>query len=416
MKVAFLINDLQLSGGGGVILEHARQLATRHEFDVTLVLTREREIEPWAYEQLNGAHLIDLETAATLSFDVAVSTFWMTNHFLFDVPATRYAYFVQSLEDRFYSSDEPERLAAALTLDLPVAFITEASWIADSIAELRPDAPVYLVRNGIDKAVFSSPPTLEPRLDGPLRVLVEGHLTSWFKHVPEALHAASLMREPNHVTLVNGARVRPKGVPYDAVVGPLSHTEMAAAYARCDVVLKLSSVEGMFGPPLEGMHMGATCVVTPVTGHEEYVRHGHNGLICDWDDPRGTARALDLLARDRVLLHELCVNALATANAWPSWEQQSEVMATALGRVLDGPAPDPNAASRALMVSLRSGTEISRLRLRRHAELAAGVARLERLKALPVIAPLRRRWRSPWVQRRIAPLLIGALKRASGRG
>ena len=71
------------------------------------------------------------------------------------------------------------------------------------------------------------------------------------------------------------------------------------------MVLKLSRVEGMYGPPLEGFHMGATCVTTPVTGHEEYVEHGWNGLVVDWDDARGTARQLDLLARDRRLLHFL---------------------------------------------------------------------------------------------------------------
>ena len=88
---------------------------------------------------------------------------------------------------------------------------------------------------------------------------------------------------------------------------------MAAEYERHDVVLKLSRVEGMFGPPLEGFHRGATCVVTPVTGHDEYVEHGVNGLVIDWDDERGTARALDLLARDASLLHLLRSNALATA-------------------------------------------------------------------------------------------------------
>ena len=40
----------------------------------------------------------------------------------------------------------------------------------------------------------------------------------------------------------------------------------------------------MFGPPLEGFHQGATCVTTEVTGHEEYVEHGYNALVCDWDD------------------------------------------------------------------------------------------------------------------------------------
>ena len=77
--------------------------------------------------------------------------------------------------------------------------------------------------------------------------------------------------------------------------------------------VQLSRVEGMFGPPLEAFHKGATCVVTPVTGHDEYVVHMENGLVVDWDDAPGTTRALELLARDRSLLRQLRENALATA-------------------------------------------------------------------------------------------------------
>ena len=106
------------------------------------------------------------------------------------------------------------------------------------------------------------------------------------------------------------------------------------------MLLKLSRVEGMFGPPLEAFHKGATCVVTPVTGHDEYVVHGENGLVVDWDDPPGTTRALDLLARDRALLHRLRCGALATARAWPSWEQQGQVMAAALLALRREPPPD----------------------------------------------------------------------------
>ena len=70
-----------------------------------------------------------------------MATWWETTYSLFTVPAERYAYFVQSLEDRFYEPEMTERLGAAITLDLPVAFITEARWIRDTLAELRPDAP-----------------------------------------------------------------------------------------------------------------------------------------------------------------------------------------------------------------------------------------------------------------------------------
>ena len=36
MKAAFLVNDLQLSGGIGVVIQHARNLVHDHGFDVTL--------------------------------------------------------------------------------------------------------------------------------------------------------------------------------------------------------------------------------------------------------------------------------------------------------------------------------------------------------------------------------------------
>ena len=49
--------------------------------------------------------------------------------------------------------------------------------------ELRPDAPLHLVRNGIDKDVFAPPEQVDVRLDGPLRVLIEGNPGVWFKGV-----------------------------------------------------------------------------------------------------------------------------------------------------------------------------------------------------------------------------------------
>ena len=234
---------------------------------------------------------------------------------------------MQSLDDRFYKDDEAERLGAALTLDLPVAFITEAHWIIDTLAALRPDAPCYLVRNGIDKEVFTPLERVTPSTGAPLKILVEGSPAVWHKRVSEAVAAAGAMNEPHELTVVCSDPGAAGAIAVDRVLGPLSHGEMAALYAEHEVVLKLSTVEGMSGPPLEGFHRGATCVVTPVTGHEEYVVHGYNGLVTDWDDLRGTARQLDLLARDRRLLHTLRCNALETARGWPDWDQASQFMA-----------------------------------------------------------------------------------------
>ena len=56
-----------------------------------------------------------------------------------------------------------------------MAFITEATWIADTLAQLRPDALCMLVRNGIDKQTFAVPEDVGVRIGEPLRVLVEGN-------------------------------------------------------------------------------------------------------------------------------------------------------------------------------------------------------------------------------------------------
>ncbi len=398
MNVAFLVNDLQLSGGVGVVVEHARQLAG-HGIDATLVLAREREDPDWRFRGLSEVDVLSLGQARERRFDVAVATWWETTAALFELDAARRAYFVQSLEDRFYLPDDPQRLGAALTHDLPVHVVTEARWIAQTLEELRPGLRALLVRNGVAKEVFASPAELEVRLHGPLRIVIEGNPAVWFKGVGDALAAVREMREPRHVTVVTGTREL-DAAGADDVVGPLSHEEMAALYARSDVVLKLSRVEGMFGPPLEGFHLGATCVVSAVTGHEEYVEHGANGLVVEWDDPRGTARALDLLARDRALLHRLRLGALATARAWPSWEQAGAMMAGALREVARRPEPAAAPAAAAALADARAAIERHALVVSQRDKLRYRVAPLERLDAVVeraplrwLLAPLRKVWR-----------------------
>jgi glycosyltransferase involved in cell wall biosynthesis len=406
MRVAFLLNDLQLSGGVGVVLQHARRLSQVEGWDVTLVLARDDDEPSWhGYEHLPHLHLRSRAEALRETFDVAVATWWETTFTLFELTARRYAYFVQNLEDRFYTHEQADRLGAALTLDLPVTFITEAGWIVQTLAGLRPDAPCHLVRNGIDKRVFSIPETIAPAEVGPLRVLIEGSPTSWFKRVRDAVNAASAMREPHHVTVVCADHGAIADLPADAVVGPLSHQQMADMYRGTHVLLKLSSVEGMFGPPLEAFHCGATCVVTPVTGHEEYVVHGYNGLLTDWDDLRGTARALDLLARDRPLLHRLRTNALQTAREWPDWDASSQAMATALKSIAELPQPNGTDSSARLLADLRGGIELYQRHMSERAEYKRHADRIHRLLGSRPV-----RW-ALWLRRyRLARLLARPLR------
>ena len=330
----------------------------------------------------------------TSEYDVAVATWWETTYALFTLRSARYAYFVQSLEDRFF---QPRALAAAHRRGpdvRPARLVHHRGALDRAHAARAPSRRELLPRAQRHRQGRTSrfPDDVGRALDGPLRIVVEGRPSVWFKGVPEALAGASRMEAPHEVTVVaadrtglSGDAVRPRPRAADP------RASWQSVYAETDVVLKLSRVEGMFGPPLEAFHRGATCVVTPVTGHDEYVVHGWNGLVVDWDDSRGTARMLDLLARDRRLLHFLRTNAVWTARGWPSWEQSSQFMAAALEGIRARPAEGTRAAGVRLTADFRTSLEANALERRARRELALAAATLSWMPSL-FHALVARRW------------------------
>lgn len=345
MRVAFLVGELGRSGGAATIRSYAGGLRERG-FEADLVA-------------------LDALPAAGDPYDVAIATWWPTALELWRVPARRRALFVQSVESRFYEERHWfERLAAEEVLALPVSFVTVAGWIRDLLAELRPGAHCDVVRGGVDKAVFER--ERAPRDGGPLRVLIEGQPSMWFKGVHEALAAVRAMREPAEATVVAGQ-------PEDAgelgarVVGGLDPDGMARLYAEHDVVLKLSRVESLGLGPIEAAHAGTPAVVTPYTGHDEFVVHGLNGLVVGFDDEPGTARALDSLARDGGLLARLSDGARESARAWPSPADAADAFAAAVRGIAEGPSPDADAAFAALALAARRRLELTREHARQDA-------------------------------------------------
>lgn len=408
VSVCFLLQDLCLSGGVGVVVKHARGLAVDHGVEVTIAVSFPH-YERWSGHQLDRVEVITLAEAEQREFDIAVATWWETAYELFRIPARRYAHFVQSLEDRFYAPDRPERAMAAVSLAMPCAFITEATWIEQTLRQVRPDTDCYLVRNGIDKEVFRIPDQLDVRTGGPLRIVVEGIPGVGHKGVAESIDAITRMSEPFEATFVSSeplafGSVKPPG----EIVGPLSLEQMSDLYAQSDVVLKMSSVEGMYGPPLEGFHRGATCVTTPVTGHEEFVRHRWNGVVVDWDDIAGTARWLDTLACDRRLLHFLRLNAVHTARGWPAWSQSTQFMDAALRALARSPAPPPRDGVSYAIASLRADLPDLALQNQWKVSSAEWMINLRYAPAKDLVAQ--------WERLRGSPLeLIGASLRALAR-
>jgi O-antigen biosynthesis protein len=379
-RVAFLVEELGRSGGMAVIRRHARHLREVERVDCSLVVCGPKPGEVPAAE--DGIPVRTLAAARREPVDVAVATWWTTADALYELDAARQVVFLQNLEHRFYREQERvDRLGALGVFDLPADFLVIATHMRALLERLRPDARCWLVPNGIDKALFR-PREPAPPHEGPLRVLVEGQPTLWFKGMAEAVDAVGAMSEPATLTLAvhDPDDARAAGLRADRVVGGLSPEAMAALYAEHDVLLKLSRFEGLPLPPLEAFHAGLPCVLTPFTGGEDFVSHGVNSLVVGFDDLGGTAAALDLLSRDEVLRRRLRQGALDTAAGWPDRTRSSQAFASALEEVLADP-PHPDAAARRLARGRRLTIELHRegerrdvIRLETEASIARSVA------------------------------------------
>lgn len=335
MKIAFLVNDLHLSGGINVVVKHASSLQATHGHLVTIVVSGRGGWHEWRYPELRSIRVVTLEEAKSEHFDLAIATWWETVFNIGLLDADHAVWFMQSLEDRFYRAGDPMQLLAQAAYAIQIPVITEASWIRSFLQTQNPDRAVGYARNGIDKGIFRLGTRRE--WDGPLRVMIEGSASAPNKGVAECLEVVRRMKAPHSVTWVSPSGATVGDPSISAVAGPLTFDEMADVYRNSDVLLKLSRVEGMFGPPLEAFHCGATAVVAPVTGAEEYIAHGFNSLVVGWDDPMGTAAVLDELAMDPAALRRLQQNALATAESWPDWSQSSADFNSELQRLVSLP-------------------------------------------------------------------------------
>ena len=356
MRVCLLVPDLRPSGGIAVVLGYANRLGAAGDFDIDVV-------SQGSAREFDGQSLSlrSLDDARNEDYDVAIATWWETVPAVLTLRAGRRALLVQSAEERFYRRHEPfEQLGPALSLSAPVHFFAVARWLCDLLAELRPGCSCWFTPNGIDKATFT--PRTTPVGDGPLRILIEGQHTLWFKGVEDALDAVDRMSEPHSTTLV---ALDPADAPERdglRVVGGLSGAQMRDLYEQHDVLVKLSRIESVGMAVVEAAHVGTPAVVTPYTGHDEIIRHGENGVVVGFDDPDGCARTLDTLARDRDVLRSLSDAAVASMSEWPSDDQATALFADALRELAEAPAPSPGDAARAGLARWRAATEIARVK------------------------------------------------------
>lgn len=359
MRVCFLLPGGGVSGGVRVVLGHASRLAA-HGVDAEVLWTGDAE-------PVEGVRSRPVTEAAGERWDVAVATWWTTALELPRVAAHRRLVFAQSIDARFYASEEAaERLGASNAPALSDGFVAVGEGLARALRTRYPGSPVTVVRNGVDKATYAPRPV--PRRDGPLKVLIEGAPGLAVKGVDAALEAVAAMNKPAITTLATLTQPESEAAA-DRVVSVDGAAAMAELYAEHDVLLKLSRHEGLSLPCLEAMHVGRPCVVTPFGGHRDFLRHGVNGLLVGYDDVAGTARQLDRLAGDPGLLERLGAGALEMAATWPSPEDSTAQLTAAMRAAVERePADRADAAA-----ALSAGVALIREELRRRETQAVGL-------------------------------------------
>ena len=337
MKVIFLLGSPDISGGSYVIFQHALAiLRAGNEVSVVTWETVTKERLNW-FPEATELTWKTYEEIADMHYDVAIATWWKTVYELYRVSADQYAYFVQSIESKFYSEEEkPLRNLVEATYTLPLHYITEATWIKEYLSNVY-GQEAALVRNGIRKDIYTlDGDAYAPREPGKLRVLVEGTVEAPFKNVPKTIELCK-KSQADEIWLMTPSQISGYA-GLDRVFSKVPVTETAKVYRSCDVIVKLSYVEGMFGPPLEMFHCGGTSITYDVTGHDEYIRNNENGIVIKTDSESEVVEAINRLKNDSGLLAQLKTNAISTAQAWPNWDISSKEFLNAVVEIADNPA------------------------------------------------------------------------------
>lgn len=391
MRIGFLVGDLtHIGGGSNAIVEYACELA-RLGHEVTILTTDRTDVNAASWHpKLRELRAVPVGAARALRLDFAFATWWRTFFRLHLVQSRVYGYLSQSLESRFH----PERHAKLMnraTYGVPLLVITEATWLADFVRMVQPQSRVLRVPNGLSREHFPCV-AAPPAHAGPLRVLVEGPWRVAFKGVPEAFDVLD-RTSASGVSMQVGWLTSDSGGKRPRVGGAAVRIHERVAIDRVrfvlqgyDVLLKLSRVEGVYGPPLEMFSQGGTAITTTVTGSDEYVVHGHNGLLVEPYNVEQVVRYLGLLRGRPAYLAALRENALRTAGRQPDWRASAAELARGLEAVAAEGWTNEHLRAALATLAMLDGTCLEDLRRR---ERAAAISvspheevLLERLRAI----------------------------------
>ena len=320
-KIAYIIPGTGISGGIAVILEHANRLQEMG-YDVVLFSQDKKTNISWFPNKVQIVALEDKYLKDDI--DVLIATGWTTVEVSKSIQAKRKIYFVQSDERRF-TEDKNTKQIIEDTYKINYEFITEAKWIKEWLSnEFNKQA--FYVPNGLNTEFFNK--TIQKK-SNKVRVLLEGPLTIPFKGVSDAYQAVKNL--DCEIWIVSSDGDVPKSWRCNKFFKAVPIEKMKDIYSSCDILLKMSRVEGFFGPPMEAMACGCAVVVAKCTGYDEYIEHNKNALVVEMSDVQGATAAVKSLIYDKILREKLIKEGYETVKNW-SWDASLQLLKTIIDK------------------------------------------------------------------------------------
>ncbi|MBX9599200.1 MAG: glycosyltransferase [Burkholderiales bacterium] len=327
-KLAFIVPHFGISGGIHIIFRHAEYLAN-NGFDVYFVAKQEPTEISWYPKLIGLVTFVTYKAIGAYSFDMVFASSWETVYKLPLVKSKHYVYLVQAPEVLFIPFENKlKRSLAEYTYISGIKVVTIATWLQQHLLD-NYGVRAYLVKNGLLDLKHCTADNITKKS---VRFLVEGSITDVRKMVPQTIKLLKSMGVKDIGLLTSSRIKRYPGVTKLYSLIPID--KVGEVYSRYDVLVKLSTVEGMFGPPLEMFKCGGTAITFDVPGHEEYMVHGVNSLIAPIYDFDKVREYVDMLIKDNALLNTLKVNAQQAANSWKTWNEASAEFMITVEKIL----------------------------------------------------------------------------------
>lgn len=358
MRITFVCQSADLSGGFRVIVTYAKLLSQRgHDVlvvscpparptlrDYLRAIFRRRPLPAVAHNaptHLDGTgvrhkrldRLRAIVSGDLPDADVVIATWWQTAEWVERLAPQKgvKVHFIQGYE----IWGGPQNRVEA-TYNLPMVKITIARWLKDLLAEKFGRTNITLVSNGIDLETFTSPP--RGKQARPTVGFVYSAIP--LKGCDVTMEAIRLARSqcPNLRIVCFGSSTPTLELPLpDDVEFHLlpAQAMIKKLYGTCDAWLFGSRTEGFGLPILEAMACRTPVIGTPAGAAPELLAAG-GGMLIPLEAPQKMAEAiLSVCSMASIDWRKMSDAAYATASSY-TWDDATNEFEAALVRAVEG--------------------------------------------------------------------------------